>query len=561
MAYKRLGEILLQSNAITLAQLNQALAVQQNTGQRLGEILCASGAISRMQLIQALCIQQGVEYVDLTLLQLPGELASLVPRGMAMRHRLVPVELSGKILRVAMEDPLDFVALEEVKAASHKQVEPLIATAYGIEQAIRGLYGEERTARALEQMCQEVEEETQTPGAVPLLPQNAEETAPTIRFVNSVIQRAVELHASDIHVEPQEEELVVRMRIDGRLHRMFTVPSNLHGAVISRLKIMGGMNISQRKLPQDGRAVLQYQGKTLDLRVSSIPTIYGEKVVLRLLDRSSGQRLGDTIGLEGENRELFYRLLSNTSGMILIVGPTGSGKSTTMCAMLQELSKEETNIVTLEDPVEYHIPGVNQCQINEKIGMTFASGLRSVLRQDPDVISVGEIRDTETGKIAVRAAITGHLVLSTLHTGDALSAIDRLVDIGVEPYFVSGALRGILSQRLVRKLCPCCKRAYTPSRGEADFLGIDREEHVRFYAPQGCPECLHTGTKGRRGVFEILTITPSIRRMIAEGARAEALRESAIAQGFVPFKDVCRDLVMRGEISLDEAARVIQSAT
>lgn len=383
--------------------------------------------------------------------------------------------------------------------------------------------------------------------------------APTIRFVNSVIERAFLERASDIHLEPQEGEMVVRMRIDGILRKILTVPANLQSNVISRLKIMGGMNISERKIPQDGRAMVQVRHHEIDLRISSMPTIYGEKIVLRLLDKSGHTITKQSIGLEGTDLQKYDALLKNSSGVILIVGPTGSGKSTTMCAMLQELANEETNLMTLEDPVEYNIPGVNQCQINEKTGMTFAAGLRAILRQDPDVISVGEIRDGETGAIAIRAAITGHLVLSTLHTNDAVSAIDRLVDIGVEPYLISSALRGVISQRLVRKVCPHCKKAYRPEAEELAMLGLPEDANVQFYRGEGCQECYHTGYKGRRAVFEIFMLNGRIRRMVTEGAKYDALLRAAVETNFVTMRENCRNLVLRGEISAAEAARAINS--
>lgn len=353
--------------------------------------------------------------------------------------------------------------------------------------------------------------------------------------------------------------MVVRMRIDGILRKILTVPANLQSNVISRLKIMGGMNISERKIPQDGRAMVQVRHHEIDLRISSMPTIYGEKIVLRLLDKSGHTITKQSIGLEGTDLQKYDALLKNSSGVILIVGPTGSGKSTTMCAMLQELANEETNLMTLEDPVEYNIPGVNQCQINEKTGMTFAAGLRAILRQDPDVISVGEIRDGETGAIAIRAAITGHLVLSTLHTNDAVSAIDRLVDIGVEPYLISSALRGVISQRLVRKVCPHCKKAYRPEAEELAMLGLPENANVPFYRGEGCHECYHTGYKGRRAVFEIFMLNGRIRRMVTEGAKYDALSRAAAETNFVTMRENCRNLVLRGEISAAEAARAINS--
>ena len=562
VAYMRWGDLLISAGVIRPEQLNDALAIQKKTRERLGDVLINNGIITEQQLIEALQMQLGVDFVDLTAVSIPLELARFVPRSIAKKYCVVPVKLQKDELYVAMSDPLNFEAQEEVKSASHKQVVPMIATRRAVEQAIATLYGNEGTARAIEEMKREAgsNQADIVPVQMSKAVDNGAAEAPTIRFVNSVIERAITERASDIHLEPQEGEMVVRMRIDGVLRRIFTVPANLQATVIARLKIMGGMNIAERKIPQDGRAMVTAKDKEIDLRISSIPTIYGEKIVLRLLDKSSGHINRKTIGLEGEDEKKYDRLLKNSSGVILIVGPTGSGKSTTMCAMIQELCNEQTNIMTLEDPVEYNIPGANQCQINEKTGMTFAAGLRSILRQDPDVISVGEIRDGETASIAVRAAITGHLVISTLHTNDAVSTISRLVDIGVEPYMISSALRGVVSQRLVRKICPQCRKAYTPTEEEKRMVGIAENEDVTFYKGEGCQECGRTGYRGRRGVFEILTLDAALRREVANNASSEELTKTALENGFVTMKDNCRRLVLEGVTTVAEAAKAINSA-
>lgn len=562
VAYMRLGDLLISAGVIRPEQLNDALAIQKKTRERLGDVLINNGIITEQQLIEVLQMQLGVDFVDLTAVSIPLELARFVPRSIAKKYCVVPVKLQKDELYVAMSDPLNFEAQEEVKSASHKQVVPMIATRRAVEQAIATLYGNEGTARAIEEMKREAgsNQADIVPVQMSKAVDNGAAEAPTIRFVNSVIERAITERASDIHLEPQEGEMVVRMRIDGVLRRIFTVPANLQATVIARLKIMGGMNIAERKIPQDGRAMVTAKDKEIDLRISSIPTIYGEKIVLRLLDKSSGHINRKTIGLEGEDEKKYDRLLKNSSGVILIVGPTGSGKSTTMCAMIQELCNEQTNIMTLEDPVEYNIPGANQCQINEKTGMTFAAGLRSILRQDPDVISVGEIRDGETASIAVRAAITGHLVISTLHTNDAVSTISRLVDIGVEPYMISSALRGVVSQRLVRKICPQCRKAYTPTEEEKRMVGIAENEDVTFYKGEGCQECGRTGYRGRRGVFEILTLDAALRREVANNASSEELTRTALENGFVTMKDNCRRLVLEGVTTVAEAAKAINSA-
>lgn len=561
MAYMRLGDLLVSSGIITGEQLEQALALPREDGQRLGDVLIRQGVISEAQLIDALRVQLGVDFVDLTAVSIPVELAKYVPRNLAKKFLVVPVKLVQDRLYLAMHDPLDFVAQDEVKTASRKRIIPMIATRKAVEQAIERLYGSEGTARVIEEMKREAGAgEDIIPAQMARDTADPEASAPTIRFVNSLIERAFTERASDIHLEPQEGEMLVRMRIDGLLQRVLTVPADLQNTVISRLKIMGGMNIAEHKVPQDGHAMFSVRGHSLDLRIASMPTVYGEKIVLRLLDKSAQVLDKSALGLEGRDLDSYNALLKNTSGVVLLVGPTGSGKSTTMSNMLRDLSSDALNIVTLEDPVEYHLPGVNQCQINEKTGMTFASGLRAILRQDPDIIAVGEIRDGETASIAMRAAITGHLVFSTLHTNDAVSAVHRLEDIGVEPWLVSSALRGVVSQRLVRKLCPHCKTAYRPSAEELLLLGLPEDSDVTFYKGAGCPECRHSGYIGRRAVFEILLLNSRLRRRISHGADGDELLAAARQDGFTTLRESCRELVLSGVTSAAEAARVINTA-
>ena len=559
MAHIRLGELLKSSGIISDEQLEVALELQKQTKQRLGDILIEYNFITSSELIEALQMQLGIDFIDLTAVSIPVELTKSVPRNVAKEHCIVPVKLSGDNLCIAMSDPLDFIAQEVVKKISGKNVIPMIATKKAIEQVIATLYGSEGTARAIEDMKREMSAGDIIPGQITETADEDINKAPAIRFVNSIIERAFLERASDIHIEPQKEEVVVRMRIDGLLRKILTVPSDLQSTVISRLKIMGGMNISEHKIPQDGHAMITVKDHSIDIRMSVMPTIYGEKIVLRLLDKSSYEISKHTIGLTKEDEARYDALLQNSNGIILLVGPTGSGKSTTMCAMLSELAGEEVNVVTLEDPVEYNIAGVNQCQINEKTGMTFASGLMAVLRQDPDIIGVGEIRDSETAAIAARAAITGHLVLSTLHTNDSVSAVHRLMDIGVEPYMISSALKGVISQRLVRKICPHCRTSYQPSDEEKRLLGISETEDLQLYRGEGCPECHHSGYSGRQAVFEILVLTKKMRRMISEGASEEQLSDEAAAGSFTSMKQACRKLVIEGVTTAEEALKAINS--
>ena len=514
MAYKRLGDLLIAAGTITPEELDMGLQRQKETKERLGAALISAGIITEAELIEALRLQLGIEYIDLSKTTIPISMAQVVPKNIAKQFQVVPVRMERDELYLAMSDPMNFYAIEEVKKAVRKKIVPMIATTEGVEHAILVLYGNEGAARAIEAMKREAPteedngEEAQFTGNI--LNDNIND-APTIRLVNSIIERAILERASDIHIEPKEKELQVRMRIDGVLRKILTIPKNLQNSVISRLKIMSGMDIAERRVPQDGRFNVKNKKREFDLRVNSLPTVYGEKIVARLLDKRAGYLTPDSIGLMGDNLKKYQRAIHCTSGVILIAGPTGSGKSSTMNTMISQLNTEEVNVVTLEDPVEYNIDGVNQVQINEKTGMDFANGLRAILRQDPDIIAVGEIRDGETAQISMRAAITGHVVLSTIHTNDAVGTIERLEDIGVEPYLIATALRAVISQRLVRRICPKCKKSYEATAEEVRRLGLSTEHKHIFYRGEGCADCFNTGYRGRIGVFEILEITPEIR--------------------------------------------------
>lgn len=562
MEYFRLGDILVQNGAITQEQLNRALEIQKTKHERLGTILIEEGIINEQLLIETLEMQLGIDFIDLSNIRIPVELASLVPKNIARRHGVVPVRLNKDELTLAMSDPLNFVALEEVRTATRKRILPKIATTVAVNKAIATLYGNEGVARAIEELRSD-STSRETTAARPRTEEVSDEaqhqSAPTIRLVNSILERAATERASDVHIEPHSDEIVVRMRVDGRLRTMLTVPEELKRTVVSRLKIMGGMDIAESRVPQDGRANVIIKGRSIDLRMSTLPTLYGEKVVIRLLDKSAQLLNAHAIGLEGENLVKYNKLISCEHGMVLIVGPTGSGKSSTMYTMIRSLNTDEVNLVTLENPVEYDIEGVTQVQINEKTGMTFAGGLRAILRQDPDIIAIGEIRDSETAEIAIRSAITGHLVLSTVHTSDALSAIDRLVDIGVAPYLLSDALNGVVSQRLVRRICPHCKEEYEPTAEELASLGMDANSHVHFYRGKGCPHCFHTGYVGRTAVFEILVVDKAFRRAIADGTHTARLEQCKANGEFVPIAEDCKRLVLAGVTSLEEVLGVLNS--
>ena len=565
MAYKRLGELLIAAGTISEEELERGLALQKGTKDRLGTVLISNGIITENQLIEALQMQLGIEFIDLTKVNIPTELAQVLPKNIAKQYQVIPVKVVKDELYLAMSDPMNFYAIEEVRKAVRKKVVPMVAKASAIEHSIQVLYGNEGAAKAIEEMKREavasgdIATSTDAAFVSNQLGDDAVNSAPTIRLVNSIIERAINERASDIHIEPRETEMQVRMRIDGMMRDILTIPKELQNSVVSRIKIMSSLDISERRVPQDGRFNVRVKDKDIDLRISTLPTIYGEKIVARLLDKSGGKISKEAIGLTGSDLEKYEKLIRMRAGVILIVGPTGSGKSTTMYTMIDDLNTKEVNLVTLEDPVEYNISGINQVQINEKTGMTFASGLRAILRQDPDIIAVGEIRDGETAEIAMRAAITGHVVLSTIHTNDAVGTIERLEDIGVEPYLVSSALKGIISQRLVRRICPHCRKPYTPSQEELDDLGLGAEKDLQLYRGEGCPECFNSGYRGRIAVFEILRVTHEVREMIsARKSRGEIenkLKEKE--SGFVSLRENALRLMREGITSSEEVLRVV----
>ncbi|MGI6088779.1 MAG: GspE/PulE family protein [Bilifractor porci] len=555
MKNKRLGDMLISRGVITEDQLKEALELQKMQGKRLGQTLVDNGFITEEQLIDTLREQLGVDYIDLNKTDIDPEMSRIIPRHVAEKDAIVPVKVVRDSLFLAMADPMNFFALEEAQDISRKRVVPMIATRHGIEHAISVLYGNEGAAEAMAQMRAEAGftgDEVKTSDD-----QTASEDAPTIRLVNSIIQRAWSEHSSDIHFEPTSGDMVIRMRIDGQLHRILTIPRDLQDSVTSRLKVMGKMNIVEKRIPQDGRAVLKLEGRDLDLRFSTLPTIFGEKIVIRLLGTDMEMLDRKGIGIpESENGKL-DQLMKLTSGVIMIVGPTGSGKSSTMYSLIRELLSEHTNLITLEDPVEYQIDGATQVQIDEKVGLTFAGGLRSILRQDPDIICIGEIRDGETAEIAMRAAMTGHLVITTIHTEDASAAIDRLKDMGVAPYLISAGLRGIISQRLLRKICPRCKTAYTPDPATVRLAGIRSYAGRTYVHGAGCEYCFHSGYRGRTGVFEILVMNDELRRCITSGGDRQEFRALAEKTDYVPMRVNADRLVEEGITTPEEIVRTM----
>jgi len=554
---KYIGELLVEAGLITRGKLDDALAFQQNTQSKkqIGDLLIDLGFITETQLQEALEFQLGIPFVDLDRTIIPEEMALKVPDVIARRYTLIPVKISNNKLMVAMSDPFNLHAIEDVKIVSKMDAMPMFAKEKAILQAIEELYGNVRAERAIE----DFKKENNLMDAV-IDVQNIEEdavgNAPIVRLINSILEQAVNDGASDIHIEAMESEVRIRLRIDGTLTQILSTPKKAHPAMITRIKIMGNLNIAEKRLPQDGRCELDILGHNIDVRISTLPTVFGEKAVLRLLDRNSFLKPKASLGFTKDNLEKFDTLLKNPHGIILVTGPTGSGKSTTLYTMLSELNVIGKNIITVEDPVEYMIRGLNQVHVNPKAGLDFASGLRAILRQDPDIIMIGEIRDQETVEIAIRAAITGHLVLSTIHTNNAPSTISRLLDMGVEPYMLSAAIVGIIAQRLVRKICPVCKKQYMPEPSDLKALGIPLDTTVKFYTGTGCGNCAGTGNKGRMAVHEILAVNSDVRNLIPQDDAASKIRDYLAKNGIHTIKDECMRLVAEGVISIKEAISV-----
>ena len=565
MAKRKIGELLIERGILTDNELEFALDMQKLTHEKLGEVLISNKIVTPENIAQTLASQLEVDYVDLNKRTIPTDLMRIVKRNTARQNHLIPVQKDGDTLYVAMEDPLNYFAMDEVRKATNLRVVPLIATQAAVEHAINSLYGNETANKAIADFKKEQKEDEDQSEALTnfdfIISSNViggdAESAPTIRLVNSIIERAVQERASDIHFEPRENDMDVRMRIDGIMREILTVPKNITASVIARVKTMSGMDVAEKRVPQDGRFAASVLNKSIDMRVSTLPIAWGEKIVCRLLDKSNTNIDKEMLGLRPDDMEKYEKLIHYKNGVMLLVGPTGSGKTTTMYAMLNELNTRDVNLVTLEDPIEYNLDGLNQVQINPKTNMTFANGLRAILRQDPDIVSVGEIRDGETAEICMRAALTGRFVISTIHTNDAVGAIDRLIDIGVEPYLVSATLRGVISQRLIRRICPYCGEEYEPQRDEVERLNLKMQPGMKFRYGKGCQHCYNTGYSGRIAVFEIMLITPEVRELIYKNAGRKAIEEELYKTGnFVSLKDAGAQLVLEGITTAYEVMRI-----
>ena len=548
---KFLGELLVEVGMITNDQLDECLKIQVTSKERLGKILKSKGYVTDQQLMEIMEFQLGVPIVNLDSVNLSSALSQYIPESLAKKHSFAPIKASEGKLYLAMNDPLDFIAIDDAKMVSGLDVFPMIAPEQSIEDAINKIYGNVYAKDALKDLA---EESSLEEAALGLTQHNANiSNAPIVRLVNSIFEQAVKAKASDIHIEPAEKEVGVRMRIDGQLIPVLKIPKNAQSGVLTRIKIVGNMDIAEKRLPQDGRYGLIVSGNEIDVRISSLPTVHGEKIVMRLLDKNNFMISKEKLGFSKENIEKFEMLLKNPHGVILVTGPTGSGKSTTLYAMLGSLNAKTENIITVEDPVEYTMAGINQVQVNTKAGLDFSNGLRSILRQDPDIIMVGEIRDQETVDIAIRAAITGHLVLSTIHTNDAPSTITRLIDMGIPSYMLAAALVGVLSQRLVKKICPSCKEEFKPSKFDLKAAGLPATFNTKIYHGKGCSNCNESGYKGRRAVHEILVIDREIREMMATNQSVDIIREYAIdKQNMRTIGEECLDLMKQGITTINE---------
>ncbi len=547
---KRLGDLLIDAGVITSEQLSQ----------KLGATLMEMDFTTEEEIAQALKEQLGMDFVDLRTVRVPPDVISLIPDSTILKkYTIMPFEFNQEhfgYLRVAMADPMDLVATDDLSIVTNLQIEPVVATASDIMAAIDRYYGSAETQAVAELFNRERAERYREEE---MRADNEEvQNSPIVILVSSMIEQAARMRASDIHIEPLETRIRVRFRIDGVLMEHSTYPANMLSAIAARVKIIGGMDISEKRKPQDGRITHIVDRTEYDIRVSVLPTVYGEKIVMRLTSKMTLTREKSHLGFSQKELEQFDRILKNPNGILLVTGPTGSGKSTTLYTALAELNKENVNIITVEDPVEANIDGINQVQVNPKAELTFAAALRSILRQDPDIIMIGEIRDAETASIAVTASITGHLVVSTLHTSSAAGTISRLMDMGIEPYLIADATVGVIAQRLVRRLCDC-KREKLASIAEKKFLGVREEEELRICAPCGCNQCNETGYRGRIGVYEIMRVTNRIKHAITRGAEASEIERIALADGMSTLKMSAARLVLEGMTSIAEMKRIAYS--
>ena len=548
---KRLGDILVESGFLNATELAEVLSVQKETGKRLGEVIVESGLMSEFDILRAVSSQYNYPIIDLSGIDVDPKATALLTQKFCEDNVVFPIGFDGDNLVVAIDDPMNITIEDELQFQTGYQISLMLATHTSIVDAIKVHYGRESANKAAEELGTSLASDTLDDDSEL---SEAVNSAPVVKLVNSMIDYAIRSGSSDIHIEPLEDRVRVRIRIDGVMHEVMSNPISAKDAITTRIKILGGMNIAEKRIPQDGRITTVINGEDVDMRVSILPCVTGEKTVIRILAKNDANLNRKYLGISDRNNEMIDKMIKVPQGIVLISGPTGSGKTTTLYTLLSEKNTDEVNIITVEDPVEIRIPGLNQCQVNVKAGMTFASGLRSILRQDPDIILVGEIRDGETAEIAMRAAITGHLVFSTIHTNDAVSSINRLVDMGLEPYMVSSALVGVVSQRLVRRICTNCRESYEPDLSDKQYLRLD--EGQKLYRGKGCTECNEKGYKGRIAIHEIVIITMKMKALLEKRASEDEMRALAVTEGTQMLQDSARDLVLEGITTVSELNRV-----
>ena len=551
----RIGDVLVETGIITQEQLQIALQRQKGTGRKIGETLVDEGFVTEDQIAHALSEQLHMDMIDLQNVNISQDILSLVSPSVLKKNKVIPFEYAkdnANVLRVAMADPMDMFAMDDITIITNLQVEPVVSTPRSIMLALDNYYGQ-GDSEALEKYTKEKENQMDEQEDIYSEDIN---NSPIVQLVRSMIEQAVLQRASDIHIEPMERQLRVRYRIDGTLYEKATYSTKLLPAMSARIKIIGGMDITEKRKPQDGRITQVVNRMEYDIRVSIIPTVFGEKIVMRIASKNALTRDKAQLGLNEKDLKLFDHILKNPHGIILVTGPTGSGKSTTLYTALSELNTSQVNIITVEDPVEANLDGVNQIQVNPKANLTFASALRSILRQDPDIIMVGEIRDQETAQIAVQASITGHLVVSTLHTNSAASTITRLIDMGIDSYLIADSMVGVIAQRLVRRLCPACRKKRLATEEEKLILKRSEAEKLEIYEPVGCGRCDNTGYKGRIGVYEIMEVTPKLKTIISKGGDAEDIKNQALKEGMYTLRMSATELVLDGTTSYSEMMKV-----
>ena len=557
---KKIGELLVDAGLITPSQLEEALNVSQKTGARLGRTLVNMGAVTEEGIARALAQQFNISYISLSGIIIDPQIVRLIPEMLARRYKVIPFAKEGNNLKVAMVDPLNVFAIDDLKKASNCQIFPSVATETEIQNAIDQHYGMTGSLNEIAKRLEGTEIELlKGEEEVPEKLERIASEASVIQLVNLMISQSVMERASDIHIEPDEDTLRVRMRIDGVLHEMSNLSLKLHPAVVSRVKILGNLNIAEKRLPQDGRFNIKIGNSDIDIRVSTLPTMFGEKIVMRLLNKSALLLKLEELTPMQDTLAILKKMVNKPFGMILLTGPTGSGKTTTAYTILNMINSMDKNIVTVEDPIEYHLKIINQVQVNPKVGITFATALRHILRQDPDIVMIGEIRDRETAEIAIHAALTGHLVISTIHTNSAVGTISRLIDMGVEPFLIASAIICLVGQRLIGGVCPKCKVPYQPSPNMLKELGIPvTDKPFTFYRGEGCSMCKGTGLKGRLGIFEVLVINETVRRLIIEKKDVGAILSASMKEGFRTLRYEGLRAVVNGHTTIEEVLQATQ---